>query len=233
VSPRSLVGEPGARRISPFVFLLVVICFFLVFAGVSCNTDATKAGVRSLAGTGGLQTAQTSALDTCLDALRNVDVLSYTGWVLVFGKDPSIASLPSACDTGTSVSARDASQVNLGPQLLAILALVCAGLGLLWVVAGLFGVIRDRSRALAAIAFGIATGTLLLLDQQHVHDVLLARIAASAGASVPGFSAATYFYVNPGLGLVIALVLLAVAVLHNLAALTLGQAPPPARNGIP
>lgn len=223
MNPRSLVGEPGARRVSPFVFLLVVVCFFLAFAGVSCNTDATKAGVRSLAGAGGLQTSQTSALDTCLDALRNVNVLSYTGWGLVFGSDPSIASLPPACDTGTSVSARDVTQVNLGPQVLAILALVCAGLGLLWAVAGLFEIIRSRSRAIAAISFALATGALLFLDQQHVHDVLLARISASAGASVPGFSAAAYFNVNPGIGLVIALILLAVAVLSNLGALLLGE----------
>jgi hypothetical protein len=223
VSPRSLVGETGARRISPFVFLLVILCFFLLFAGVSCNTDATKAGVRALAGTGGVQSTQTTALDTCLDALKNVNVVSYSGWGLVFGTDPSIATLPSACDTGTSVSARDVTEVNVGPQVLTILALVCAALALLWAAAGFLGIIQARSRALAAISFGIAAGTLLILEQQHVHDVLLARIAASAGSSVPGFSAASYFNVNPGIGVVIALILLAVAVIYNFVALFLGE----------
>ena len=41
------LGEPGARRVSPFLFLLVIVCFFLAFAGVSCNTDATKSGLQA------------------------------------------------------------------------------------------------------------------------------------------------------------------------------------------
>jgi hypothetical protein len=223
--PSSLAGEPGARRVAPFLFLLVIGCFFLAFAGVSCNTDATKAGLHSLAGAGGATKSQTASLDTCLDALKNVNVVNYTGWDLVFGKDPSIASLPAACDTGTSVSARDASQVNLGPQALAILGVIAGGLALLWALAGSFGIVRGRTRAIASIIFGIATGALLLLDQQHAHDVLLARITASAGSTVPGFSASTYFNVNPGIGLLIALLLLVAAVLYNIAALIIGEGP--------
>jgi hypothetical protein len=225
VNPNSLIGEPGARRVSPLLFVLVIGCFFLAFAGVSCNTDATKAGLHSLTGAGGASKSQTAALDTCLDALKNVNVVSYSGWGLVFGKDPSITSLPSVCDTGTTISARDVSQVNLGPQALALLGLIAGGLALLWALAGSFGIIRGRTRALAAIIFGAATGVLLLLDQQHVHDVLLARIAASAGSSVTGFSASTYFNVNPGIGLVIALILVVVAVLYNIAALVIGEGP--------
>jgi hypothetical protein len=225
VSRRSLVGEPGARRVSPLLLLVVIGCFFLAFAGVSCNTDATKAGLHSLVGGQGATKSQTAALDTCLDALKSVNIVNYSGWDLVFGKDPSIAALPSACDTGTTISARDVSQVNLGPQALAILGLIAGGLALLWALAGAFGIVRGGTRALAAITFGVATGALLLLDQQHVHDVLLARIAASAGSSVPGFSAAAYFNVNPGIGLVIALVLLLALVLYNIAALVIGEAP--------
>ncbi len=172
MNPRSLVGEPGARRISPFVFLLVVVCFFLAFAGVSCNTDATKAGVRSLAGTGGLQTSQTSALDTCLDALRNVNMLSYTGWALVFGQDPSIPSLPPACDTGTSVSAREPHPGESRPPGLCHARAGLRRVGVALGRCGVFGIIRPRSRAIAAISFAVATGALLFLDQQHVHDVL-------------------------------------------------------------
>jgi hypothetical protein len=222
VSRRSLLGEPGAKRISPLLYLVVIGCFFLAFAGVSCNTDATKAGLHSLAGA---TKSQTAALDTCLDALKNVNIVNYSGWDLIFGKDPSIASLPSACDTGTTISARDVSQVNVGPQALAILGLIAGGLALLWALAGAFGIVWGRTRALAAITLGVATGALLLLDQQHVHDVLLARIAASAGSTVPGFSASTYFNVNPGIGLVIALVLLLAVVLYNTAALIIGEEP--------
>jgi hypothetical protein len=239
VTPASVAGETGARRVTPALFALVIVCFFLTFSGVSCNTVATKTALQSLAGSGGVSTSQTTVLDVCLNALKDVNIVSYSGWGLVTGRDPSIASLPSACDTGTSLSARDASQVNLGPQLLAILALVSAALGLLWAFAGLFGIVRARSRAVAAIIFGVASGAQLLLDQQRIRDLVLARIAASAGSTIPSFRPASYFNVNPGIGLVIAVVLLAVAVLYNLAALILGegpagrQAPPPPRNGIP
>jgi hypothetical protein len=223
VTPTSLAGETGARRVTPALFVLVIACFFLTFSGVSCNTTATKTALQSLAGSSGVSTSQTAVLDTCLNALKDVNVLTYSGWGLVAGRDPSIASLPAACDTGTSLTARDASQVNLGPQLLAILALISAALGLLWALAGLFGIVRARSRAVAAIIFGVASGAQLLLDQQRIHDLVLARIAASAGSTIPAFRPASYFNVNPGLGLVIAVVVLAVAVLYNLAALMLGE----------
>ena len=48
------VGVPGARRVSPFLLFLVILTFFLVFAGVSCNTTAAKSAVQSLGGSAGL-----------------------------------------------------------------------------------------------------------------------------------------------------------------------------------
>jgi hypothetical protein len=225
VNPRTIVGEPGARRVSPFLFVLVIVCFFLAFAGVSCNTDAAKAGLRSIAGSAGVSAPDATALDTCLDALKGENVVSYSGWALVFGKDPTIASLPAACDTGTAVTATDAAQVNIGSQLLAVLGLVAIGLALLCAVAGFFGLARGRSRAFAAVIFGAGSGVLLILDQLHVHDILLSKIAVSAGSSVPGFDPTTYFNVNLGIGLLIALGLLAVAVVYNVVAMIVGDAP--------
>jgi hypothetical protein len=233
VNLRSLAGEPGARRVSPFLFLLVVVCFFLAFAGVSCNTDAAKTGLQSLSGVGGVSSSDTAALDACLDALKGEDVVNYTGWALVFGKDPAIAALPVACDTGTDVTARDAAEVNIGSQVLAVLALVAVGLALLCAVAGFVGLARGRSRALAAVIFGAGTGVLLVLDQVHVHDVLLSKISASAGSSVPGFNPAMYFNVNPGTGLVVAVVLLGVAVLYNVVAVIIGESPGAATPAVP
>jgi hypothetical protein len=221
----ALLGEPGARRISPFLFVLVVVCFFLTFAGVSCNTDAAKAGLQSLSGTAGVTGSDTAAIDNCLDSLNGVNVVSYSGWALVFGKDPTITSLPPACDTGTAVTASDAAQVNVGPQLLGVLGLVAVGLALLCAIAGAFGVARGRSRAFAAVIFGAGSIALLVLDQLHVRDVLIAKIAASAGSSVPGFDVTSYFNVNFGIGLVIALILLGVAVLYNLGAMIVGDVP--------
>lgn len=225
MNARSILGEPGARRISPFLFVLVVLCFFLAFAGVSCNTDAAKAGLQGIAGASGVSSPDASALDTCLDALKGENVVSYTGLVLVFGKDPALASLPAECDTGTSVSATDAAEVNIGSQLLAVLGLVAVGLALLCAIAGVFGFAPGRSRAVAAVIFGVGSGALLVLDQFHVRDILLSKIAASAGSSVPGFDPTTYFNVNPGIGLIIALILLAVAVVYNIVALIVGEVP--------
>ncbi len=151
--------------------------------------------------------------------------MSYTGWALVFGKDPTITSLPAACDTGSAVTAADAGQVNIGPQLLGILGLVAVGLALLCAIAGAFGFARGRSRAFAVVIFGTGSIVLLVLDQLHVSDVLLAKIAASAGSSVPGFNPASYFNVNAGIGLLVAVIVLAVAVLYNIVAMIIGDAP--------
>jgi hypothetical protein len=227
VNQRSLFGEPGARRISPFLFALVIFTFFLAFAGVSCNTDAAKSGLQTIAGSTGVSAPDAAALDTCLDALNGENIVSYSGWALVFGKDPTIATLPPACDTGTAVTANDASQVNIGSQILAILGLAAIGLALVCAVAGFFGVARGRSRAFAAVIFGAGSAALLVLDQLHVHDILLSKIAASAGSSVPGFNPTTYFSVNPGLGLLVALTLLALAVIYNIVAMIVGDIPPP------
>jgi hypothetical protein len=231
VNPRTILGEPGARRVSPFLFVLVILCFFLAFAGVSCNTDAAKVGLGAIAGSAGVSAPDANALDTCLDSLKGENIVSYSGWVLVLGRDPTIASLPAACDTGTAVTASDASQVNIGSQLLAILGLVAIGLALLCAVAGFFGVARGRSRAFATVIFAAGSGVLLVLDQLHVHDILLSKIAASAGSSVPGFDPTTYFNINFGIGLLIALVLLALAVVYNIVAMIAGDVP--AAPGVP
>jgi hypothetical protein len=225
VNRLSVLGEPGARRVSPFLFLLVVVCFFLAFAGVSCNTDATKAGLKSLAGAEGVSSADAAALDTCLDSLTGVNIVSYSGWALVFGKDPTITSLPPSCDTGTAITANDAAQVNIGPQLLGVLSLVAIGLALLCAIAGAFGIARGRSRAFAAVIFGTGSIALLVLDQLHVRDILISKIATSAGSSVPGFNVTSYFNVNPGIGLLVAVILLAVAVLYNIGAMIIGDSP--------
>ena len=81
------------------------MCFFLAFAGVSCNTDAAKSGLQVTVGAAGVTGADAAAIDNCLDSLKGENVVSYSGWALVFGKDPTITSLPPACDTGTAVTA--------------------------------------------------------------------------------------------------------------------------------
>ena len=218
MSPPSLVGEPGARRVSPFLFLLVIFSFFLAFAGVSCNAAATKSAIGSVGGSQGLSGTEAAQVTACINALDGVNILTYSGWQLAFGKDPVIGSVPAACNQNNAAGA-DTSSANIGPQLLAILALVSIGLALLLSIAGALGLLAARSRAFVTAVFAGGAGALLILDQLHVHDLLLSKIASSEGSSVPGLDPASLFNINPGIGLVVALVILGLAVLYNLAAL--------------
>jgi len=221
----AVIGEPGARRVSPFLFLVVILTFFLAFAGVSCNATATKSAIGSIDASEGVSAAQAAQVNACIDALGGLNILTYSGWQLVFGKDPVIGSVPAACNQNNAAGA-DTSSANIGAQLLAVLGLVSVFLGLLFGLAGALGSLAARSRALVTAVFGAGAGALLVLDQIHVRDVILAKIASSEGSNVPGVDPATLFNVNPGIGLVVALVILAIAVLYNLAALIAPQAPP-------
>ena len=221
------VGVPGARRVSPFLLLLVILTFFLVFAGVSCNTTAAKSAVQSLGGSAGLNAGNTAVVNACLNSLSGVNFLTYSGWELVTGRDPNVNPLPDACDRSGAAPASVAHQANIGAQLLAILGLVSVGLAFLVAVAGFLNVLKGRSRALGTAIFGTGTGVLLVLDQVHIRDVLGARIDAAAGTGASGLSASSFVNVNAGPGLLIALVILAVAVACNLVAIIAGAAPVP------
>jgi hypothetical protein len=223
----SLVGEPGARRVSPFLFLLVILAFFLAFTGVSCNTATTKSALGSIDASQGVTAAEGAQVTACINALNGVNILTYNGWQLAFGKDPVIGSVPAACNQNNAAGT-DTSSANLGPQFLAFLALLAVVLGLIFASAGLLGALAARSRALVTAIFAAGAGVLLVLDQFHVRDLLLSKISSSEGSSVPGIDAASLFNVNPGTGLLVAEVILLVAVLYNLAALFIGGPPPEA-----
>ena len=225
MSAASLAGGPGARRVSPFLFLLVILSFFLAFAGVSCNTATTKSALGSIDASQGVTAAEGAQVVACIDALNGVNILTYNGWQLAFGKDPVIGSVPAACNQNNAAGA-DTSSANIGPQLLAFLALLSALLGLIFATAGILGIVAARSRAFVTAIFAAGAGVLLLLDHLHVSDVILSKISTSEGSSVPGIDPSTLFNVNPGLGLVVALVILLVALLYNVAALIIGGGPP-------
>jgi hypothetical protein len=161
----------------------------------------------------------------CINALNGVNILTYNGWQLAFGKDPVIGSVPDACNQNNAAGA-DTSSANIGPQLLAFLALLSVILGLIFAAAGALGLLAARSRALVTAIFAAGAGVLLVLDHFHVHDVLLSKISSSEGSSVPGIDPASLFNVNPGTGLLLALVILLVALLYNLAALVIGGGQP-------
>lgn len=229
MSPSALAGEPGARRVSPLLLLLVILSFFLVFAGVSCNTATTRSTIGSIEASQGVSAAETAQVNACIDGLSGVNILTYSGWQLAFGKDPVIGSVPAACNQSTA-AATDTSAANIGPQLLAFLGLISIFLALLFATAGVLGLLAARTRALITAAFAAAAGVLLIVDQLHLRDVLHAKIASTEGSSAPGvLGIASLFNVNAGIGLVVAVAILAVAVLYNLAALIV----PPAREAVP
>jgi hypothetical protein len=73
--------------------------------------------------------------------------------------------------------------------------------------------------------FAAGAGGLLILDHFHVRDALLSKISSSEGTSIPGLDPASLFTINAGIGLIAALVILAVTVVYNLAALIVTPLP--------
>ena len=224
VSPRSLFGEPGARRVSPVLLLLVILSFFLVFAGVSCNPTTTRAAISSIDATQGVTGAQAAQVNACVNALGSANILTYSGWQIAFGKNPAVGSVPAACNQNNAAGA-DTSSANIGPQLLAFLALISVFLALLTSMLGVLGLVAARSRSLVTAIFAAGAGGLLILDHFHVRDALLSKISSSEGTSIPGLDPASLFNINAGIGLIVALVILAVAVVYNLAALIVDTGP--------
>lgn len=224
MSPRSLVGEPGARRVSPVLLLLVILSFFLVFAGVSCNPTTTRAAISSIDATQGVTGAQAAQVNACVNALGSIDILTYSGWQIAFGKNPAVGSVPAACNQNDAAAA-DTSSANIGPQFLAFLALISVFLALLTSMLGVLGLIAARSRALVTAIFGAGAGVLLIVDHFHVRDALLSKISSSEGTSIPGLDPSSLFNINVGIGLIAAVVILAITVVYNLAALIVTPAP--------
>ena len=224
MSLRSLFGEPGARRVSPLLLLLVILSFFLVFAGVSCNPTATRAAISSIDATQGVTGAQAAQVNACVNALGSTDILTYSGWQVAFGKNPVVGSVPAACNQNNAAGA-DTSSANIGPQLLAFLALISVFLALLTSVLGVLGLVAARSRSLVTAIFAAGAGALLILDHFHVRDALLSKISSSEGTSIPGLDPASLFNINVGIGLIAAVVILVVTVAYNLAALIVTPVP--------
>lgn len=224
MSARSLFGEPGARRVSPVLLLLVILSFFLVFAGVSCNPTTTRAAISSIDATQGVTGAQAAQVNACVNALGGTNILTYSGWQIAFGKNPVVGSVPAACNQNNAAGA-DTSSANIGPQLLAFLALISVFLALLTSMLGVLGLVTARSRSLVTAIFAAGAGGLLILDQFHVRDALLSKISSSEGTSIPGLDPVSLFNINVGIGLIVALVILAVTVVYNVAALIVEPVP--------
>jgi hypothetical protein len=242
----AVVKDPAPRVISPILLVLAGLCFLLPFAGVSCNTAPASAELRSLSsisqalGGGALSSSDTRALTGCLNSLNSYTVATYSGLDLAAGSAPSAASgTPGGCSAFSATAGSPspptsaaAAQIAIGVQPLLLVALAAMLLGLL---VSLFRfVLRGVVVAVAATAAII----LLLVEQAQMSSQILDRITQSAfGAlSLPGGSilagpkptpdiisniegvGSGFFRVSVGIGLILAVAALGVAVLYNLAA---------------
>ena len=221
----AIVEERSARRISPAFFVAALVCFFFTFAGVSCNTQSARSALQSLSTLGGGSGSgvNQAELDRCLAALENVNLISYSGFDLVFGTTPSaLTSPPAGCPQNGSASLPSsqsavptAAQVGLGVQPLALSAFIAIMLALIAGALGMLGRLRAPLRGLVATLLAMAGFITILLEQSHLQGAITDRISeASAGAGAP-FSIASFFNVTNGIAYVIALALFGLAALYN------------------
>lgn len=225
------VREPAPRLLSPVLFVLAGLCFLLPFAGVSCDTTAVKSQVSalgSLAQLGGGTSSGTNlqTLNRCLDSLAGYDLATYSGVDLASGGQPAVATTPpSGCRelaqqggaAATTPGTPAGYTVGMQPLLLVAAALMLVGLVL--------NLLRHRLRPLLVAASAGAALILLVASSSTASSQILDRLASQVSGSADGASGilrgidlSTYFTVNMGVGLILALVALGVIVVYNVAA---------------
>ena len=236
------VDERNARRISPAFLVAALVCFFFTFAGVSCNVQVARPALEGIASLGGSGSSVNQAeLERCLNALENVNLISYSGFNLVFGTAPTALSAPpSGCPqngSGSLPSGQSAvptsGEVGLGVQPLALSAFIALVVGVIAGGLGLLGLLRPPLRGLLATLLAMAGFITVLLEQSHLQGAIVDKLSAtSAGAGAP-FSIASFFNVDNGLAYVIALILLGLAALYNATVAFFGGAQPVAEANPP
>ncbi len=223
LQPAGALGEPVARKISPALFFLVIICFLLPFASVSCNTDTVKAKMGPRLSSLGGSSSDTASLNHCLDAYKSTSLITYSGINLLVGSDPKVNDTPPACkETGTASSTPPTSkpsEVNVGMQPLALLAFIAILVGLA------FGAFKLPLRSIVVAVLAACGGALLFAEQGHLTSAIPDKLMASGGGSgsLPGFSITDFIQVSAGTGYLLALGLLAIAIIYNLAVFGIGR----------
>jgi hypothetical protein len=212
----TVLKDPAPRVFSPVFFILAGLCFLLPFAGVSCNTAALKSGASISQELGGSGSADNQAMNACLNSLTNVNLVTYSGVNLVAGSSPTVTTkLPAGCSTysretgGSTTATTDPSQANLGIQWLLLIALAAMLAGLLLSLG------RFALRGLAVAACAAGAIILLVVNQGQVSSEFLEKIDQGSGSAA---LLNGYFNVTMGIGAILAIVALAIAVLYNLAA---------------
>lgn len=226
----TVFGEAKVRLLSPVLFLAAVLMFLLPFAGVSCNTSTAQSTIGSLGQLASPQEQQ--AMKQCFDDLNNFNFATYTGVNLAFGTAPTVNNdEPASCKAlnqasgGTASSATDPNQAKTPIQPFALIAFVLAILG---IIVGLLHFPLSRLLTATVAAAALVFLGLQLARQKDVINQVVQNSASSQGQQIPGIDFSAFFNVNIGIGAWIAVVLLAVALLVNLASQLVGGAAKPA-----
>ncbi|HZU78117.1 MAG TPA: hypothetical protein VFA70_15220, partial [Dehalococcoidia bacterium] len=163
MNPHAIIDEHASRRISPFLFVAALVCFFFTFAGVSCNTTKAKQALNGVSQFNGASGgANIAEANRCLDALQGVAIFSYTGFALSFGGTPSeLSQLPAGCRgaIGTGV-APSANAPEIGVQPLELTAFIIIVIGI--VTGALFAVVRMRPQLRCSLAMLLGAVAFLL-----------------------------------------------------------------------
>ena len=217
----SIIEERTVRRLSPFFFIGAVICFFFVFAGVSCNTDSARTTLHGLERNPAGASAET--IDHCVTALHGYTIATYSGFSLVFGASPTVVTTSppgcppnaiSALPGGGSVTS--GTQVNIGLQPLALAAFVAVAIGVLVTEFGFFGLLRAPFRGVLTTLLAVAGIVTLVIEQAHLQGAITAKIGSVTAGVGATFNVASYFVVSNEPAYYVALALLGVAALYNL-----------------
>ena len=220
------------RGVSPLGFALTLLCFLFAFNAVSCNTDAAKQTLHTAAGLTGGQTS-TAALDACLDALRGVNLFTYSGINLAFGSAPSeVGSVPSACRSSqsgfnTATSPAAAAQAAIGVQPLALVAFIACCVGVL--LGAAFLLLPRRARFALPVCALLAVDALVMLvvEQSRAQSAVLQRIDSLAAGNGAPFSLAGYFRQSSSLAYFLALAVLGAVAVVALAQWVMASRPRP------
>jgi hypothetical protein len=227
--------QKASRSVSPILLVLAALCFLLPFIGVSCSGSPAQA-LGSLPGVPNPD-AQTSS---CLSAISNTDLYTYSGLNLATGSAPSTASIPPSCSSaaGGNTAASQTPTVGVQPLLVVVLVLIIVGI--------VATALRTQLRAVVAGGAALVAAILVIADNAAAHDAIRDRINAlanqSSGSPNLGLQAlggvGGFFNVHAAIGFTLILVALFAAVGVNAVGLiagsglrltpTAGGGPPPA-----
>ncbi len=227
------IGEPTARKVSPALFVLALICFVLPFASVSCDTTTLAGFGSSLGGDSG----SSGTSQQCISDLKNYSLVTYSGTSLVTGSDPSIGGTPPAsCSASASSSPSDPTKnnphdFNIGIQPLAVIAV-------LLIIGGLVAsAMSMKMRGAITAAVSLVAMIVVFMTQSQVKTAALAKLSTAMASQNPSSGStssfnpfgsmdiSSFFLVNPGSGYVLLLVVLGFITLFNVAAFIMSMTP--------